>query len=513
MPRVFETGLELLNSLKHISREMLDPIVESVEWAESRYVDSESEPKESIAGSEYADHSERAVIRERVLLLRDAIRRLTGDAFGARLRRALSRRHFYLGTEEARRDATQIQTAALKALADEAVRNPNVIEPEWPWLLQHRASWEVDGFINLLGASDVDRVLVDRLDHIGETDSRANDWLAIYEIAHARARGSPNQVDASIEFLLKKNRLEPAISLLLRSGYGPARAKVLTQLLAAGKVPPETLNALSYSPWASQLSALESHQLLDAALSQTDRPGKLLTFLWSFLRQHVDDSKELRPVAIQILLDMPKTVANATDTYQWSEIALIYIDDAQVELVKAALRSIGVHELAGESQLLKVINSAWGSSNREELFSEVIAPQLLEGTMESWWLRKALKEVPITELEPEFLIRWVSQDASRRANVLAEVIGAPSAVVSELHARMLTEFAAENVGSTFTAEFLSGIHVGPTSLWLRGKLAQAREWLTDERPQVHLWASDVVRHLEADLKRAESREREERVFD
>lgn len=79
----------------------------------------------------------------------------------------------------------------------------------------------------------------------------------------------------------------------------------------------------------------------------------------------------------------------------------------------------------------------------------------------------------------------------------------------DLHAELLEKFGAYGVGSAFWARFMSGSYVGSTSQWIRGKLEQAKQWLSDERPAVREWAHGLVRSLEGDLQHELARESEE----
>jgi len=265
--------------------------------------------------------------------------------------------------------------------------------------------------------------------------------------------------------------------------------------------------------WSAQLPVRDARRLLDAALKRAERPARLLPFLWAYSQRHPGASTDIRDAALRVLLDLPNAKPNTMEVYEWSVVAKLYLDDDAIELARAALAAIGKREQAAESELMGVLKDAWQRGDRELLFLEVIAPQVLAGTPEAWWARRALKNFPLSELGSDFLVDWVRADAAQRVHILAEVVGAPGEVVSELHARLLSDFAREEVGSTLKSDFLTGNFMGEYSDWLSAKLEMARAWLSDPRPGVRDWAATVVHEIESEMPRAKSREDEDRLLE
>jgi len=82
--------------------------------------------------------------------------------------------------------------------------------------------------------------------------------------------------------------------------------------------------------------------------------------------------------------------------------------------------------LRHEDDLIDVIQRAWEVGDKESLFSELFAEWLsTQDFGSSWYVQKALRQLPLSDLGTEFLLEWVAIDPATRARVLADVIGSP----------------------------------------------------------------------------------------
>ena len=61
---------------------------------------------------------------------------------------------------------------------------------------------------------------------------------------------------------------------------------------------------------------------------------------------------------------------------------------------------------------------------------------------------------------------------------------------------LLEKFDAHGVGGVFFGSLVSGTWMGPSANWSKGKLAEARKLLADERPVIQQWARRAVADLE-----------------
>jgi hypothetical protein len=121
-----------------------------------------------------------------------------------------------------------------------------------------------------------------------------------------------------------------------------------------------------------------------------------------------------------------------------------------------------------------------------------------------------LERFPLSELGGEHVIEWVRGKPDARAYAIAQILGAPAGRPSELHAALLEHFPGQGVGDAFLSDFVSGTYWGPAADHTRGLIAQARQWLDDDRPAIRDWARKLIQTLEAMLKGDETRDAEER---
>ena len=75
---------------------------------------------------------------------------------------------------------------------------------------------------------------------------------------------------------------------------------------------------------------------------------------------------------------------------------------------------------------------------------------------------------------------------------------------------LLAEFGERGVGSAFFGSHISGVFSGSAAARTKGLIAQAQEWVKDERSAVSEWAIHTVHELEHMLANDERSEQEER---
>jgi hypothetical protein len=75
----------------------------------------------------------------------------------------------------------------------------------------------------------------------------------------------------------------------------------------------------------------------------------------------------------------------------------------------------------------------------------------------------------------------------------------------------LERFADYGVGDVFFGGLFSGTWTGSASGWSKGRLAEAKKWLEDERPVIREWAKRAVASLEQMVEHDSVRDAEERL--
>jgi hypothetical protein len=513
----FEQWTKLARTLIGCDYELREPVLSSMEWNRNRL---NRLLKGDVNGngdseSEKADDDKRRTIHERLGTLEELAKDLQGTDFSSRFRlymdssiwRNMALRHDDEGKHKAQRQ--------LEEFATEAIQDPPLLEKEWKWLLSDKKWRGVERFIEVLGRIDSTRVFASALRDLGTQSPRAAMWFSLYEMSHAQALHQTDYLNSRIREMQQEGVAPTQIfDLLYRSGYEPSRLSIVVELIKTERLPPEYVNQLAYHPWGAAVPPLEALQLAEVAEIKAKASDTIIPYVSNYLAQVSDARPLFKQLALKLLLS-PNREPNPQiyPIDEWVELAHKFTDQAPIELTAAALNRIGEFNLYHATEYIdRVLKPAWDSGDKRKLFLEVFAAFITRTDLIGWHLRQELESFPFDDLGAEFLIEWVSKDPKNRAHHLADVIGPPIGRPSDLHAILLEKFDAEGVGSAYAAQFMTGSHVGSSSNWIRGKLEQAKQWLTDERPVIAEWANRLVRSLEKDLQRELAREEEEHLL-
>jgi hypothetical protein len=511
----FENWVALARTLIGADYKRREPVIKAVQWTCNRLEQlvKESAAAEAIGRKEgeSEEDSKTQIVNERLEVLADLGELLRGTDFSSRLRLALTYNYRRLRSTEGGTDAELDILTQLKGLAHEAVEQPSLLEGEWTYLLNDKNWSSAERWIEVLGAVDEERVFTSALTKLAQDSSRAAMWLSLYELAHATALGDPTYLDKRIEQMLKQGIPATIVfDLLYRAGYQPSRAALMLKLFSSGDIPPEYINFLAYHPWGTVVPAQEALSLVQAAAARANHLDAIIPFVANYLTQVKEAKPLFQDFALSVLTAPTKKPQHFRPIDEWVELARIYVDVSPTSISTAALKRIVDYEIFHPTEYIEnILEPAWKVGDKAQLFEEVFAPWISSRDIGGWHIRQDLEGISFEDLGIEYLINWVGEDPENRAHDLAQVIGPPVGRPSDLHAMLLEKFGAYGVGSAFSAKFMSGGWVGPTSGWYRSKLEQAKTWLSDERPSVAEWAQRLVRGLESDLERELARELEE----
>jgi hypothetical protein len=511
----FENWIALARTLIGTDYERREPVIKAIQWTRNRLEQllKESGAAETIGRKEgeSEDDSKIHIFNERLQVLADLGELLRGTDFSSRLRLALSHNYRSLRSREAGTDAELEILTQLKGLAHEAVEQPSLLEGEWTYLLNDKNWSSAERWIEVLGAVDEERVFTSALTKLAQDSSRAAMWLSLYELAHATALCDPTYLDKRIEQMLKQGIPATIVfDLLYRAGYQPSRAALMLELFSSGDIPPEYINFLAYHPWGAVVPAQEALSLVQAGAARANHLDAIIPFVANYLTQVKEAKPLFQDFVLSVLTAPTKKPQYFRPIDEWVELARIYVDVSPTLISTAALKRIVDYEIFHPTDYIEnILEPAWKVGDKAQLFEEVFAPWISSRDIGGWHIRQDLEGISFEDLGIEYLINWVGEDPENRAHDLAQVIGPPVGRPSDLHAMLLEKFGAYGVGSAFSAKFMSGGWVGPTSGWYRSKLEQAKTWLSDERPSVAEWAQRLVRGLESDLERELARELEE----
>jgi hypothetical protein len=260
----------------------------------------------------------------------------------------------------------------------------------------------------------------------------------------------------------------------------------------------------------SRLTTPDGVRLAQAAAQDRAATASVIAFVNHFIHTNKEARDAFRDIAVQALCAPASRTEAGLDEHEWTWLALEYAADAPGEIAAVALQRVAQRGSHHGSDLKEVLRRAWQAGDKERLFVDVFGPWLEAETGDAWLVRQALEDLSLGELGADRLARWVAVNPAQRARRLAETLGTPVGRASDAHAMLLERYGAEEVGAVLFGTYISGAHWGPQSAWLRQKLADAQQWVTDERPAVQQWARGVVKSLEAMIQDAENREAEDR---
>ena len=521
LPRVIDYWIASARTLIGTDYTLRISIVDAIAWARIRWerrLENGNLEGEEDSNNQEIDEATRSsaqtALRERLdklVLLEDELR---GNDFSSRFRSTLTLTTRGAFNEEERGSEQQHIIRELESLASEVILQPELLVSEWEWLLEN-GDWSTIRWFQILGRLDRDRIFGATIQRFALQSPRAVMWMSLYDIAYSQATQDPSFIDTRIAELKAIGIPSGQIfDLLYRAGYQPSRIAVILELLSSGDIPGEVINQLAYSPWGAAIPSNEALEIVRVATGHTDHPGVLIPFIYNYLMQVKDAVGIFRDLAVE-LIGHPHATTDSSDTmfrYEWSQLALMYIDEVPNQVASAALKQMASGEFVQDGDIHTVLERAWKVGDKVYLFTEVFAPAFTAGWPNGWYVRRELSGFPFADLSVQFLTNWVAADPEERAAALADVIGPPSGQFSDLHAALLEQFDVYGVGNAFYTSFMSGSWMGSASGWTRSKLEVAQQWLNDARPVVRDWASNIVRDLQEELKRNEAREAEERFF-
>jgi len=510
----FERWTEVASTLFGTNYEMRESVLNSIQWTRNRLQHLLDEPTENNADEASGDDSSedrRKIVIERMKTLEDLGGELLGTDFSSRFRLFMDSSIWR--TMPTRRKEEQENTQReLEEFANEALAHPELLdEKEWKWLLNDKKWRGAERWVEILGKLDINRVFASALQGLATESSRAAMWFSLYELARATTVNEPDYLDARINEMRREGVSPTQIfDLVYRSGYRPSRFQLIRELLNGRAVPPEYVNQLAYYPWGVAVPSSEALELAQIAEAEAENSDLIIPYVSNYVSQVPDAKKEFVQIALRLLIEPRGGHKPNYAIDEWVELAHKFVTVAPVQIAKAALKRIADYQLFHATEYIdRILEPAWRCTDKELLFGEVFAPEIVRRDAIGWHLRQELAAFPFEELGVQFLFDWVSEDPKKRAHNLADVLGPPAVPASELHALLLEKFDAEGVGSAFMARFMSGSFVGSAANWTRGKLEHAQKWLNDDRPAIVDWATRVVSSLERDLERELAREAEE----
>lgn len=432
---------------------------------------------------------------------------LAGESFGERLRRWVGQ-HSFADTRLQHQSGPDGWGREAGALAEEAVREPDLLHPEIEWLASDQAQ-HVYFFARRLGQLDGEHKWwpeIEALVKAGKGFTLAAAYLQGCSDAGQRAWR-----EAILDQWTEEGQgLAPAVlDAVFRSDPPNERdAQRLFSLMERGWLSAAQVSILTWGGQASALSLEGFQKIIDGILADeseqaTDGASGLL-FNRLALRPEDEDALEARTWRV---LERPRSLTQ--NRFYSDELAKRYMPRDPLRVTRLILKH--VEENGGPimrsdeaAQLLEAATRIKPSDVWEEVSS-----RLFPLCMEMYHLYLCLKGWYGQVVGSEVLLSWVEQhpdDGPWQAASLVHVGGQP---LDPLARDFLMRYEKdERVENALSAEFGSGSWTGPTSGWYQTHIDAARQWMNDSHHAVRTWAAREVKIYEQRLAEALLQEEE-----
>jgi hypothetical protein len=509
-PRVFDTWQDAANLLVGQDYEVRRPLLQKLEWRLERAARDEAAQEAAEEASEEQKTEIREAVSKRLDALQETFDRLKGDDFSSQFRWALSRDPWRTlrGPSPGYAEETQHE---LDRLIAEVLATPELLDSEWEWLLSVPGNVP-EIWVERLGTADSQGRVRSSLLALSRRAERAIGWVSLYHLAHARSMGAQEDLDRQIENVAQEGAgALQVFDLVVKAGYSPSRLERLIGLFSSGAVGGHLIRTITFSPWRESLAPEEVGRLIEAVLGSPESQDAAVSFLSFYLHFAPDSGSALSHTALKALeLTAEHASSRAGTLDEWAEVAKNIVKFAPNEVAAAVVRRLETTEGFHLDDLTDVLEEAWRVGDTARLFYDLLAPRIEQRDVDGWKLRAQLERFPLSELGSEQVISWVREKPDVRAYAIAQVLGAPAGRPTDLHAALLEHFSGQGVADAFVSDFVSGTYWGPAADRTRGLIAQARQWLDDDRPAVRDWAGKLIQVLEAMLEGDETRDAEER---
>jgi len=433
---------------------------------------------------------------------------LAGDSFHDRLRRWVGAVSF--PDREELSDAGKTPEEMAASMADEGYRDPDALRPELKWLASADAM-HFYFFGRRLGQLDSDHTwLEDLLTQIrnggnpglltaylhGRTDSGEGEWVE--QLLDEWAQNDESLAPAAFDATWR------------RGGSDEGGVRIIS-MVDKGWISPAALGTLAWGGWVDPLSASTMASLMQRIIRdegpQATEGALLLVLRW--LKAQPQQVEGMAEYALELLERPCALVSRGMFLFYWQQVARVYIPRFPARIARTILSLFTDTDYLVTSQddRMAVLREAL-HGNPEEVWP-LIGKVLLREDEVGYRLFLAMRTWAVEAAGVALLLAWAETHKPKGVWVLAELASVGGDPLYSLPRELLIRYGQdERVGHALGASFLSGSWVGSQADWLRAKLDVARGWLRDEDASVRSWVQEVVRELEAGIKRVQQQEEE-----
>jgi len=434
---------------------------------------------------------ETALTEEQKKRLKERAEHFLGNSLHDRIRRYVGRPTIIDTLNTTHLPEDQRPPAVVARLADEAIREPDMLRAELSWLMSREAenAWH---FGRRMGLRDETHGWLNELVGVAKT---SQDSLLLSAYLQGRVDAGE---EAWREQLLDGWMQEESSTALVFDAICTTEANVraverLTTLVERGWLAPGTLSRLVYGGWILPLAASEVRVLLERLARDTSpaasEAGLALLTQW-VEKQGQEIPEILLPVA-WMLVERSAGDSKPMLHYYWRQVGQVLLQHDAVRIARAVLRGVATGHIAFVDERFNILREAF-ALKREEIWA-ICADQLLEYEGLSYGLREWFRgNSVLDDLDAELLLGWARQEPERRPQLLARLIK-PKETITPIVRGVLREYGPASFPADILAgNFASGAWMGSWSQHEAQQLEIIKGWLGDPESNVRTWAQRMA---------------------
>jgi len=413
----------------------------------------------------------------------------------------------------------------LRSLADECIRDPQLLAKELPWICSGEAK-SAAYFGEELAQADGEVVLLDEV--FGSV-------LHYQSAAFARGyllgclRECRDRLPRINEWLDRIERESPllACELFIIGSSDTHALERAVRLVDAGRLPATYLRGFTYGDVARSLSADDVGQLLNRlilAIERGEPRADSVAVEFVGFRLHLEKTEALEPIldrshvreSVWRLLDLTSSDAGG-EPYPWSEVLQRLSREEPARAARMAALALASHELYHKDYVEKLLIEL--ARDHPDIVMEQLGVVMLEDSERGMYFHIEVHRSLIEALPAEIVMDWLREHGLEAARRIARHLPLPHLdsegrpVVPPLTEFVLTEF--EDDDRVFH-EFCAGVHSfqtywGDIAAQHEAEAAMAECFLNHPARRIREWAQAEVRHSRWEAQQARQWQEEHRI--
>jgi len=396
-----------------------------------------------------------------------------------------------------------------RKLADEALRNPSLLDENWEWLLSEEAqrSW---WFFERLGERDGEGILLKRIESKVRQDGSQGAFYAwAAALQGLRNTGQEEFAWKRIEEMAADGPGEAVLEALWRSDPSDRSAELIARLVSSGRIDPGLAGRFVLGNWIGKLSVGGARKLVASILGQASREGNEAALSLLGMRIHTGEDQEPFQDLIWEVLERTVGGTDPMVSHYWAGLArpLLEKEPGRLGVLVLELFKTKDHVPINDERL-SILQEA--TSRAPGPVWHAISTEL-EGndSVSRFSLRHALKGQLLGHIPTGTIMKWVlNQGESGAVDVMSLTEAGP--VLSDLQRELLMGFPkSKRVRAALLSSLGTGVYWGARYAWLERQLETVRAWSKDSEPLIGNWARSLIQGYEADIEAAKISEAEE----